>query len=202
MILLRVVPLILLGLVLQLHCIIAGNHDFAARSRIDFAACSPPIIFTVRPRPAPWPCFCSWIVVSWHSRRPSFPSRFRFQHFPKFRQNLISRKSHLAKILSCFCISCNFNFFFSCLLVFFPLFFIFFPCFSCFSGKNYVSCLVSFPIYAHFLSQILSPFPFLVSNSVSFLISRSISRLVSFSKNWSCPPLVRLTRSKINDGRP
>ena len=48
MILLRVVPLILLRVVLKMHCILAGNHDFAARSPIDFAACSPPVIITVR----------------------------------------------------------------------------------------------------------------------------------------------------------
>ena len=48
MILLRVVPLILLRVVLQLHSILAVNHDFAAHSPIDFAACSPPVIFTVR----------------------------------------------------------------------------------------------------------------------------------------------------------
>ena len=47
MILLRAVPLILQRVVLQLHSILAGNHDFAAHSPIDFAACSH-IIFTVR----------------------------------------------------------------------------------------------------------------------------------------------------------
>ena len=48
MILLREVPLILLRVVVQLHSILAKNHDFAAQSPNDFAACSPPIIFTVR----------------------------------------------------------------------------------------------------------------------------------------------------------
>ena len=48
MILLRVVPLILLHVVLQVHSISAWNHDFAACSPIDFAVCSPPVIITVR----------------------------------------------------------------------------------------------------------------------------------------------------------
>ena len=48
MILLRVVPLILLRVVLQVHSILAGNHDFAARGPIDFAVCSPPVIIIVR----------------------------------------------------------------------------------------------------------------------------------------------------------
>ena len=93
------------------------------------------------------------------------------------RGNLVLPKSCLAH----FCISCNFLFC-SCLLVFFS---VFSPCFSYFSLflvfllKNYVSCLILFPIYTHFLSWILSLFPFLVSNSVSFPISRSIWCLVS-----------------------
>ena len=48
MILMLVVPLILLCVVLQLHSILSKNHEFAARSPIDFAACSPPVIITVR----------------------------------------------------------------------------------------------------------------------------------------------------------
>ena len=48
MILLREVSLVLLCVVLQLHSIIVGNHDFAGRRPIDFAARSPPIIFTLR----------------------------------------------------------------------------------------------------------------------------------------------------------
>ena len=52
LILLRVVPLILLHVVLQLHCILAGNHDFAAQSPIDIAACSPPITFTLLTTPS------------------------------------------------------------------------------------------------------------------------------------------------------
>ena len=48
MILLRVVPSILLRVVLQLHSILARNHDFAARSPINFAARSPPVLITVR----------------------------------------------------------------------------------------------------------------------------------------------------------
>ena len=43
-----------------------------------------------QPRPAPRPCFCSQIVVLWRLRRPCFQSCFRFQHFPKSRQNLVS----------------------------------------------------------------------------------------------------------------
>ena len=48
MILLCVLPLPFLHVVLQLYSILAANHDFSAHSLIDFAACSPPIIFTVR----------------------------------------------------------------------------------------------------------------------------------------------------------
>ena len=53
MILLRLVPLILLRVVLQLDSILAGNHDFAAHSPIDFAALSLPIIFTVQTTRSP-----------------------------------------------------------------------------------------------------------------------------------------------------
>ena len=93
----------------------------------------------------------------------SSKTRFCFEHFLEPCQNLVS------VFLVIFC-------FFPVILVFSPLFFYsFFPVFYCFSLKNYVSCLVSFPIYAHissqipsrfsflahFLSQILSCFPFL-----------------------------------------
>ena len=48
MIWLRVVPLILLRVVLKLHSILAGNHNFAAPSPIDFAVCSPSVKFEVQ----------------------------------------------------------------------------------------------------------------------------------------------------------
>ena len=98
--------------------------------------------------------------ISWNLIENSFP----FSAFPKTSSK------------SCFCISCKFLFFppvfFSCFLVFFSTVFQCFPCFSCFSLKNDISCLVSFPVYAHFSFWIPSRFPFLVSNSVSFPISR------------------------------
>ena len=101
---------------------------------------------------------------------------------------------------SCFCISCNFLFFscffpvISCFLVFFPLFFQFFPCFSRFSLKNDVSCLVSFPIYAHFSSRIPSRFPFLahfssrILSHFPFLIPFLASNRLVFKKLVSNKP--------------
>ena len=44
--------IILLRVVVQLHSILAGYHDLAMHSPMDFAACSPPIIFTVRTTPS------------------------------------------------------------------------------------------------------------------------------------------------------
>ena len=86
-------------------------------------------------RPAPRPCFCSRIVILWPWRRPGLCSCFRFQHFPKSRQNLVLWTSCLAEILSrlvsiflVFSVFWHFLFFFFCCCVF-PLFF---PCFSCF----------------------------------------------------------------------
>ena len=153
-------------------------------------------------RRAPGPCFCPPILVSWHLRRPSFLFLFPSSAFPEIlsksclaeilsRRNLVSPKSCLAKILSCFCISCNFLFFF-CFFYIFPVFLFFSPSFVLFLLKNYVSCFVLFCIYTNLLSQILTCFPFFAHFRLKFrLISHFsfhfLSRLV-FKKIVSPTP--------------
>ena len=79
--------------------------------------------------------------------------------------------------------------------MFSPVFPVFSPVFSCFSLKNDVSCIVSFPISRQKLASNSVSFPIscqkLASNSISFPISRR--KLASFSKNWCRPPLRGIT---------
>ena len=97
-----------------------------------------------------------------------------------------------------FCISCNFLFFFlffSCFfLMFFPGFSSFFPVFSRFSLKNDVSCIVSFPIYAHFSSRIPYRFPFLAH------FSSQIPSCFPFLAHFS-PRIASPTPSQAHAGR-
>ena len=119
----------------------------------------------------------------------SFQNSFPFSAFPG--TSLISR----------FCISCNFLFFFS--PRFFPIFWCFppvFPVFSLFSHfslKNDVSCIVLFPFSRRKLASNSVSFPIsrqkLASNSISFPIScqkLALNRLV-FKKLVSPTPTLQ-----------
>ena len=79
MILLRLVPLILLRVVLQLDSILAGNHDFAAHSPIDFAAWSLPIIFTVQTKRS---------KINYAQPKPAPNCNFMTELYPKFQNNV------------------------------------------------------------------------------------------------------------------
>ena len=127
---------------------------------------------------------------------PVFPkislnTRFRFQHFPEPRRNLVS------VFLVIFWFFPVLSSFFSLLFLSVSRFSSFFPCFSFFVEKL---CLVSsrFPftpiphleyrLVSHFLSRIQSHFPFLASFSkkmVSPTPSSSYTRFVSYIQGKS-----------------